>query len=161
MAMGRVARGGPRAGAFGGTVPGTGWSWPVLAGLVVSTLPRSVLAELGVVRPEGSALYYVLALAPFAFWLGLAVVRRTPTPLRDHLLAGAVYGVSLVVVHETLGPPLRGLARHGSTVGIAMTIGLGAGLVAGLVAAAATWVRAIRARPGGPRVPSSRSAGRD
>ncbi|HLT60216.1 MAG TPA: hypothetical protein VK020_03445 [Microlunatus sp.] len=146
-----------------GTVLGTGWSAAGLVGLIALGLPRTVLADLGIVLPESSWVYYLLALTPFAVWLVLAVGRRTATPVRDYLVAGALYGLSLVIVHElfwnvgtslghTLPPsvlepaggyasPLRELIPHGYAFGIAMLIGLGVGLVVALVAALSALVR--------------------
>lgn len=148
--------------------PGTGIPGWLLLGLVALGLPRTVLADLGIVAPESSWIYYVLALTPFAVWLAVAIFRRTGSPMRDHLLAGGLYGFSLVIVHEALwavdsslgqhlpqsatslagqfGSPLRELIPHGYGFVIAMTIGLGVGLIAGIVAAAAKRVRAIRVR---------------
>lgn len=139
-------------GLLGAEMPG----WLVLL-LVGLGLPRTILSDLGVVEPEGSAIYYVLALVPFAVWLAVAIVRRTGTPIRDHLLTGAVYGLSLVVVHEAVwaaGPSIGhrppqsvvGLAGHGYAFAIAMMIGLGVGLVAAAIATAAKGVRTVRAR---------------
>lgn len=142
-----------------------GW---LLLVLIALGLPRTILADLGIVAPESSAVYYVLALTPFAVWLAVAAFRRTGSPIKDHLLAGTLYGLSLVVVHEALwsadsslghhppqgavssaeqfSSPLRELVLHGYTFVIAMMIGLGVGLTAGIVAAVANRVRTIRAR---------------
>lgn len=142
-----------------------GW---LLLVLIALGLPRTVLADLGIVAPESSWVYYVLALTPFAVWLAVAALRRTSSPMKDHLVVGTLYGLSLVVVHEALwavgsslghhppqsgvrlaeqfSSPLRELVLHGYTIGIAMMIGLGVGLVAGIVAAVAKRVRTIRAR---------------
>jgi hypothetical protein len=155
-------------GQFRRSLPGTEMPVWLLLVLVALGLPRTILADLGVVAPESSPVYYVLALAPFAFWSAVAVVRRTGSPVRDHLAAGACYGLSLVIVHEALwnaesslghhppqsavtlaerfGPPLRDLVPHGYSFGIAMMIGLGVGLAAGLIAAAANRVRTARER---------------
>lgn len=144
---------------------GTGMPGWLLLVLIALGLPRTVLADLGIVAPESSWVYYVLALTPFAVWLAVAVLRRTSTPIKDHLLAGTLYGLSLVVVHEALwaadsslghhppqsavrlaeqfGPPLRDVVLHGYTFAIAMMIGLGVGLIAGLVAAVSRQVRKI------------------
>jgi hypothetical protein len=141
--------------------------WLLLV-LIALGLPRTILADLGIVAPESSSIYYVLALTPFAVWLAVAVFRRTGSPIKDHLLVGALYGLSLVIVHEALwaagsslgqhlpqsavrlaerfSPPLRELFLHGYTLAIAMMIGLGVGLTAGVVAVIAKRVRAIRAR---------------
>lgn len=153
-------------GILGRHLLGTGMPGWIMLGLVVLGLPRTVLEDLGVVAPESSWVYYVLALTPFAAWLAVAVVRRTATPIRDHLVTGALYGLSLVIVHEALwaagpsagpesgavslaqgfGSPLRELVLHGYTVGIAMMIGLGVGAVAAVVAAAAKGARTVRSR---------------
>jgi hypothetical protein len=142
-----------------------GW---LLLTLVALGLPRTVLADLGVVAPESSAIYYVLALTPFVVWAGVAVFRRTGSPIKDHLVAGTLYGLSLVIVHEALwaagssfghqppesavsvaerfSPAVRELVLHGYSFVIAMMIGLGVGLTAGVVAAVANRVRTVRAR---------------
>ncbi len=144
-------------------VLGTSWPAWLLLTLVALGLPRTILADLGVVVPESSWIYYLLALTPFAVWFGLAVVRRTPSPIKDHLVAGTLYGLSLVVVHEALwafrsslghhppqaavdlasgfGSPLRELVLHGYTSGVALAIGLGVGATAAVVAAVANRVR--------------------
>jgi hypothetical protein len=130
-------------------------TWLMLL-LVAVGLPRTVLADLDVVAPESSLLYYVLALAPFATWLAVAVGRRSRRPFMDFLVVGILYGVTLVVVHQALwdvgaslghqppdgavsfseqfGPPLREVALRGYTVMIAMLIGIGTGLVCAVVA---------------------------
>jgi len=151
-------------------VLGTGMPAWLLLGLVALGLPRTVLADLGIVVPESSLLYYVLALGPFAVWFAVAAIRRTPTPIRDHLVTGALYGLSLVVVHEALwnvgsasighqppqgavglaerfsSPLLRELVPHAYSLAIAMMIGLGVGVTAAVVAAVAARVRVLRER---------------
>lgn len=151
-----------RRNLLGTEMPG----WLLLV-LIALGLPRTILADLGIVAPESSLIYYVLALTPFAVWLAVAVFRRTGSPLKDHLVAGTLYGISLVIVHEALwavgsslghhppqsavglaqqfSAPLRDLVLHGYTFVIAMMIGLSVGLIAGVVAAAAKRVRTIRA----------------
>lgn len=136
------------------TFPCTGLPvWLVLS-LIALGLPRTILSDLGVVEPEGSWVYYVLALTPFAAWFAVAVALRSRTPFRDHLVVGTLYGLSLVVVHETLWAlgwsvghtPLDDVGQHSTAFAIAMMIGVGVGVVAGGVAAAAKGVRALRAR---------------
>lgn len=130
-------------------VLGTSWPGWLLLGLVVLGLPRTILADLGIVLPESSWVYFVLALTPFAVWFAIAVLRRTATPIRDHLLAGALYGLSLIAVHEalwwagsSLGHQLSNdLAAHASTWAIALSIGLGVGAVAAVTAFVANRVR--------------------
>ncbi|MBM7791268.1 hypothetical protein [Tenggerimyces flavus] len=145
------------------TFLGTSWPAWLLVTLIALGLPRTVLSDLGVIEPEGSLVYYVLALAPFAFWFAVAIFRRTPTPIRDHLVAGGLYGLSLIAVHELLWAfgsslghhppqagldlaerfesPLRELVLHGYTSGIALAIGLGVGVVAAAVATGANKIR--------------------
>lgn len=140
-------------------------TWLMLA-LVAVGLPRTVLADLNVVAPESSLAYYVLALTPFALWLAVAVRRRSRRPLRDFLVLGVLYGLSLVVVHQllwdvgpslgehpptgavnfaaTVSPSLYELAVRGYTVMIAMMIGVGTGLVAAVVAVVANALRSRR-----------------
>lgn len=149
-------------------VLGTEMSLWLLLVLIGLGLPRTILADLGVVDPESSSVYYVLALTPFVVWFAVAIFRRTGSPIRDHLVTGALYGISLVIVHEALwsagsslghhppqgavtladrfGSPLRELVLHGYSFVIAMMIGLGVGLTAAVIAAVAKRVRTIRAR---------------
>jgi len=156
-------RGTRRSGFLTRTLLGTEWPGWLLLVLIALGLPRTVLADLGIVAPESSWIYYVLALTPFAVWFALAILRRTRSPIRDHLVAGTLYGLSLVLVHEALwafgsslghhppegavtlaerlSPPLRDLVLHGYTSLIAMVIGLGVGLVAAIVAVVANRVR--------------------
>lgn len=148
-------------------VPGTEMPLSLMLGLIALGLPRTILADLGIVAPESSWVYYVLALTPFVVWLAVAALRHTRRPVRDHLAAGTLYGLSLVIVHEALwtagsslghhpplsavrlaepfSAPLRQLILHSYTFGIAMTIGLGVGLVAGVVAAVAKYARSLHA----------------
>ncbi len=142
---------------------GTSWPGWLLVILIALGLPRTILADLGIVVPEGSWVYFVLALTPFAVWFAVAILRRTTTPIRDHLVAGTLYGISLIIVHEALwtvgsslghhppegavaladqfGPPLRDLVLHGYTAAIALMIGLGVGVTAAIVAAVANRIR--------------------
>lgn len=113
--------------------------WLVLA-LVALGIPRTVLSDLDVVAPESGLLYYCLALVPFATWLAVAVVRRNRRPFTDFLLVGALYGLSLVIVHQLMSSEGLGLKE----IGIAMTIGIGTGLVVGLVALAVAALRRQR-----------------
>jgi hypothetical protein len=155
-------------GFLGRNVPGTGMPVWLLAGLVALGLPRTILADLGIVEPESSWVYFVLALTPFAVWLAVAVLRGTDSPITDHLVVGTCYGLSLVIVHEALwkiaaplgnhppqsavdfatrfDPALQNVALHAYTFVIAMMIGLSSGLVIGVVAAVAKRVRASYAR---------------
>lgn len=141
--------------------------WAMLT-LVALGLPRTVLADLGILVPEGSWLYYMVALTPYAVWLAVAVLRRTATPIRDHLLVGALYALSLVAVHELfwnvessqghnpprpaidlasgLASPARDLVIHGFEFGVALMIGVGSGAVMALVALASQGIRRLRAR---------------
>lgn len=138
----------------------------LVLGLVGLGLPRTILADLGIVPPESSLLYYVLALGPFAAWCAIAVVRTTRKPVADFLVVGFVYGLSLVVVHQVLwnaggalgheppaaavdfadafDPALHDLALRGYTSIVAVGIGLGTGLVAAFIAAVAHVVRRSR-----------------
>jgi hypothetical protein len=136
--------------------------------LVALGLPRTILADLDIVAPESSLLYYVLALTPFAVWLALAIVRSSRRPFADFLVLGVVYGLSLVAVHQALwdvgpslghnppqsavdfanqfGPAWRELATRAYSSAIAMVIGVGTGLAAALVAVGAQAWRKRRAR---------------
>lgn len=142
-------------------------TWLML-GLVALGLPRTVLADLDIVTPESTLLYYFLALTPFAAWLVVAIARKSRRPLMDFLILGVLYGLSLVVVHQVLWgvapslghhpptsavnfadqfePAWRELALRGYTSGVAMVIGVGSGLVAALVAVGAHVWRSRRAR---------------
>jgi hypothetical protein len=82
--------------------------WLMLV-LVALGLPRTVLADLDIVAPESGLLYYIVALAPFAAWLVVAILRTSRRPFADFLILGVLYGLSLVVVHQalwTVGPSL-------------------------------------------------------
>lgn len=131
--------------------------------LILLGLPRTILTDLGIITPEGSALYYLLALTPFAAWFVAAALCRTSSPIRDQLIVGVCYGLSLTLVHEVLwrtdasvghhlpaaaarlaepyGSPIRELILHGYAFGVAMSIGLGVGLAAAMIALIATWLR--------------------
>lgn len=141
--------------------------WLMLT-LTALGLPRTILADLGIVEPEGSLLYYFLALSPFAAWLAVAIFRETRKPVADFLMLGTLYGLSLVVVHQILwdlgpslgheppagavsfaegvSPAFYDLALRGYTIVIAMLIGIGSGLVAALTALTAKAVRSARRR---------------
>ncbi|MGK5553432.1 hypothetical protein ACSNOI_17610 [Actinomadura kijaniata] len=135
--------------------PATDMPTGLMLGLVALGLPRTVLADLDIVAPESGLLYYVLALAPFAAWLTVALVRRTRRPGRDFLMLGFLYGLSLLVVHQVLwttgtvsGHPPQGVTDFAEGLsagwqefvlrsfssGIALAIGVGSGLVAAVVA---------------------------
>jgi hypothetical protein len=138
----------------------------VMTLLVALGLPRTILADLDIVAPESSLLYYVLALTPFAAWVIVAVFRKSRKPFWDFLVLGILYGVSLIAVHQALwnvGPSLghrpptaavnfadsfdaafRELAIRGYTIMIALVIGVGTGLIAALVASVANAVRSRR-----------------
>ncbi|GAB2952879.1 hypothetical protein ACFMQL_37800 [Nonomuraea fastidiosa] len=146
--------------------PATDMPVGLMLALVAAGLPRTVLADLGIVAPESSLLYYVLALAPFAAWVVVALVRGTRRPFLDFLVLGALYGLSLLIVHQVLwdvGPSLghsppesavafaagfdpawRELALRVYTSGIAMMIGLGSGAAVGVVAWCAQVWRRLR-----------------
>lgn len=142
--------------------------WWAVAGLAALGVPRTVLSDLGVIETDGSVLYFVLALGPYAVWLAVALVRRTSTPLRDHLLTGVLYGLCLVIVHELFwtaetsqgqsppqaaidlaagyDAPISDLVIHGSEFLVAMMIGVGSGLVMALIALVVTMIRSRRVR---------------
>lgn len=142
---------------------GTEWPGWLLLSLIGLGLPRTILADLGIVEPESSWVYFVLALTPFAVWFAVAIFRRTRSPIKDHLVAGTLYGLSLIAVHEALWPistslgthppqgaitlaeqfssPIRELVLHGYTSAIAMMIGVGVGLIAAIIAAVSNRVR--------------------
>lgn len=135
--------------------------------LVAIGLPRTILADLDVVAPESGIVYYVLALAPFAVWLAVAILRVSRRPFPDFLVLGAVYAVSLIVVHlalweadagygnrppagavsfaERFGPGWNDVALRAHISGVALLIGVGSGVIVGLVAAGAGAWRTRRA----------------
>ncbi|MFU8876235.1 hypothetical protein [Micromonospora sp. SL4-19] len=156
----------PGAGRVSGTFPLTDMpTWLALL-LVALGVPRTVLADLDIVAPESGSLYYILALTPFAVWLGVALARRSRRPFMDFVIVGVLYGLSLVVIHQLLwgvGPSLghnppasavefadhfagawRDLALRAYTSGIAMAIGIGCGLITSLVALGANAWRSKR-----------------
>lgn len=145
-------------------IPLTDMPTGLMAALVAVGVPRTVLADLNVVPPESGLPYYVLALAPYACWLVVAVLRPTRRPVMDFLVLGLLYGISLIVIHQVLWgaeghtipqsahnfaehfrPGLQELVLRVYTSGIAMVIGVGSGLVGSAVALAASRVRKARA----------------
>lgn len=144
------------------TFPFTDMPWTLMIVLVVIALPRTILVDLDIVPQESSLLYYVLALAPFAAWLAVAILRPTRRPFRDFIVLGILYGVSLIVAHQVLwhapgavhsipsdaiefaqgfSPGGQDLALRSYSAMISLGIGLGAGAAAALVAAIARVVR--------------------
>lgn len=135
--------------------------------LVAVGLPRTILADLDVVAPESGLLYYVLALAPVAVWLAVAVLRRGRRPFWDFLVLGTVYGLTLIAVHLAFWTAAAGygnrppagavgfaeqftaewydIALRAHISAVALLIGIGSGVVVALVAVAA---RAWRVRRG-------------
>ncbi|MBC3192471.1 hypothetical protein H7X46_15505 [Pseudonocardia sp. C8] len=147
--------------------PLTDMPWLLMLVLVAIGLPRTVLADLDIVAPESSLLYYVLALAPFAAWLAVAVLRPTRRPVPDFLVLGVLYGLSLVLAHQLLwhapgaehsipqgaidfargfAPAGQELALRGYTAVVSLGIGIGTGLVAAVAAVIARTVRNARHR---------------
>ena len=126
------------------TFPLTDMPYGLMLALVCAGLPRTVLADLSIVTPESSLLYYVLALAPFALWLAVAVGRPTRKPVMDFLILGVLYGLSLVLVHQLLWDAGGSVGHRSYTSIIAMAIGVGTGLIGSAVAALAGWARRSR-----------------
>ncbi|EMY34620.1 hypothetical protein D477_008613 [Arthrobacter crystallopoietes BAB-32] len=145
--------------------PLTDMPWPLMAALVAVGLPRTVLADLDIVAPESGLLYYVLALVPFAAWLAVAIVRDTRRPVRDFLVLGVLYGLSLILAHQLLWnapgaahsipqgavdfasgfePGAQQFFLRGYTALIGLGIGIGTGLVAAVLAFIAHRVRIVR-----------------
>lgn len=136
--------------------PATDMSLGLMLVLVAIGVPRTVLADLGVVPPNSGIAYYVLALAPFVVWLAVAFVRRSRRPFADFVVVGTLYGLTLVAIHQALwgvgrswgyrppaaafefadrfGPAWSDIAARGYTCGVAMMIGIGSGLVVAVVA---------------------------
>lgn len=149
-------------------------TWLMLA-LVSLALPRTILEDLDVVALESSWLYFVLALAPFAVWLAVAILRETKTPFMDYVVLGILYGISLALVHHLLwnagaspgqqppaaavifaadfDPSVRELALRAYTVGISMVIGIGTGIALGVVAMVGRAVRSRQRRTPRPTAP--------
>jgi hypothetical protein len=139
--------------------------------LLALGLPRTILADVDVVQPQSGLLYYVLALTPFAVWVGVAIGRRSRRPAGDFLVLGVLYGLSLIVIHQALwdvGPSLghhppasalafadqfgedwRDVALRTYTSAIAMVIGAGTGLAVACIAVGAARRRRLRTRTGG------------
>ena len=165
---------GPRIGAMKAisntrSFPGTDLPSGLMLVLVGVGLPRTILADLDLVTQNGSLLYYVLALVPFACWFAAALLRESRRPIRDFLVLGTLYGLSLVVVHQVLwyapGHHLPAsafdfadsfpqawheVALRVYSGGVAMMIGIGTGLVVAAVAWCASSVRArMRSRDRG------------
>lgn len=149
--------------------------------LVALALPRTVLADLDIVAPESSLLYYFLALAPFAAWLAVAIFRASRKPFMDFLVLGVLYGLSLIAIHQALwdvgpslghrppaaairfadsfSPALHELALRGYTIMIALAIGVGTGLTVALAAMVANAVRSRRSRAHRTQGAQSRASG--
>ncbi|NGN91825.1 hypothetical protein G5C66_03595 [Nocardioides sp. KC13] len=149
--------------------PATDMSLGLVLTLVAIGVPRTVLADLGVVPPNSGLAYYVLALAPFVVWLAVALVRRSRRPFADFVVVGALYGLTLVAIHQALwgvgrswgyrppaaafefaerfGPEWYDLAARGYTCGVAMMIGLGSGVVVAVVASIASRARGRANQP--------------
>lgn len=139
-------------------------SMPVWLVLVLTLLmvPRTLLSDLGIIIAE-TPVYYFFALTPYAVWLGVAIFRKSEKPFSDFLVLGALYSLTLILIHQTLwnsgtslghqlpqsaidfgarfDPPLRELAVRGYTIMISLAIGVGSGVVIGLIAAAARYIR--------------------
>jgi len=129
------------------TVPLTDMPIGLMLLLVGIGLPRTILADLDVVAPESGLFYYFLALVPFAAWLAVAIGRPTRKPIMDFLVLGVLYGLSLVVVHQILwdvAPPAD--YGRGTSISIAMMIGIGTGAVAAVAAVIARALRRARAK---------------
>lgn len=158
--------------ALAHSVPFTDMSWALMLVLVGIGLPRTALVDLDILTPEGSLLYYALALVPFAAWLGVAMLRPTRRPVMDFLVLGVFYGVSLILVHqlfwnasgaghsvpqsaieftERFGPSLHDPILRLYTSGIALVIGIGTGLIGAAVAALAGSVRRSFSGTASPR----------
>ncbi|WP_370617284.1 hypothetical protein [Mumia sp. Pv 4-285] len=125
--------------------------WAIVA-LAALAMPRAVVHDLGV--DVGAFVNAVLALAPPAVWVVVALRARVPSPVTTLVVVGAVYGIGLGIGHNLmwdslfedspgLGGSLDGDLTEGTeavvmrSVTFASSLFTGAvvGLVAGLVAA--------------------------
>ncbi|WP_262847667.1 hypothetical protein [Mumia quercus] len=124
------------------------WGLLLLAALA---LPRAVVHDLGV--DVGPVVNAVLALAPPAVWVLVALRARVPSPVTTLVVVGALYGIGLGVEHNLLwdevfeeSPRLGGSFEGDLSPGAEETVmrvvtfassvftGALVGLVAGLVA---------------------------
>lgn len=141
----------------------------LVATLVLLMLPRTLLNELGFVD-EGTLAYYILALTPFVIWLVIAILRKTNKPIMDFLVLGFLFGLLLIVIHQSLwhtgsavsqhapdfavdfaarfDPAWRELIERSISAGISLMIGLGSGLLFSIIAAISTFVRSKLTKKG-------------
>lgn len=138
-----------------------GLSLPAIAALAALAVPRVVVHDLDL---GGPALTAVLALAPAAVWIAVALAARVPRPLLTLTVVGAVYGVLLAVTHQILwieafdgDPPRLGgnlvdapdwvhdVVTRGGAVVSSLVTGTLVGVVTGLIAAGLARLRG----PGG------------
>ncbi|WP_433791479.1 hypothetical protein [Actinoplanes sp. CA-252034] len=125
---------------------------PLMIVLGLLAAPRAVLHDLGLIH-EGTGLNALLVFVPLLIWVVVAV-SRSPSPVRLLLGAGAVYGISLAVIHnalwnaETTVP--EPLARVAATLSSLVT-----GLTVGAICGAVAWL--LTRRRSGPTARQSRA----
>lgn len=134
---------------------GLGFSLPALLGLAALGVPRVILHDLHLIT-EGTLVNWLLAVAPVAIWIALAVYRKVPKPFLTVLVIGALFGVMLVLTHQLLwdtafqgqppsiGPDNSTLLPRLAAIVSGLTTGALIGAVGGLVA---TGLLALRRRP--------------
>ncbi len=82
--------------------PGLGLPFLALIGLAALGLPpRVILHDLHLI-PEFGPITWVLALAPVAIWIVVAVAAKVPNAFVTVLVIGVIFAVLLVATHQIL-----------------------------------------------------------
>ncbi|MCP2637640.1 hypothetical protein K0817_013860 [Microbacterium sp. HD4P20] len=135
---------------------------PVLAlvGLAALGVPRVILHDLHIIE-EGQPAAWILALAPVAVWITVAVAKKVPRPFVTVLMIGVFFGVMLVITHQLLwnfafdgSPPSLGDSGAGLLIPriAAVFSGLVTGTLIGAVGGLIAWGIHAVIRPKTPRV---------
>lgn len=76
---------------------------PFVAVLILALLavPRVIIHDLHL-ADLNSVPYKVLATVPFLIWLGVAILRKSRSPMKDFLVLGVVFGSLLAITHQLL-----------------------------------------------------------
>lgn len=131
-----------------------------LVGLAALGLPRVIFHDLHVID-EPDPLSWILALAPVAVWITVAVLKKVPNPFLTVFVIGAFYGVMLVVAHQLLWdsafggkPPALGDSGVATLIPRLASIpgSLFAGALLGAVGGLIAWGIHAGMRPKNPRV---------
>lgn len=131
-----------------------------LVGLAALGLPRVILHDLHVID-EPDPLNWILAIAPVAVWVTVAVLKKVPNPFLTVFVIGAFYGVMLAVTHQLLwdvafsgNPPALGSSGMATVVPRLASIpgSLFAGALVGAVGGLIAWGIQAARRPKNPRV---------